>query len=163
MPRFGISFSLARQCTPVVWLSKTAARLRGGRGNRIALQGWPREHMAIRRDHLRDREVFHRPRLPRSARVWVSNSSPADESRRDGIQTRTPCFPIGASARKGNRRQGEASGVFLSKLPVDKVNRIRIANILAGDLSLDRGRADDTVSAVTMLKHSSLCCDRISC
>ncbi len=72
-------------------------------------------------------------------------------------------FKVGASARKGNRREGEASGAFLSKMPVDKVNRIRIAKILAGDLSLDRGRADDTVLAVTMLKHSSLCCDRISC
>ena len=62
-----------------------------------------------------------------------------------------------------DRGRREASGVFLSKMPVDKVNRIRIAKILAGDLSLDRGRADDTVLAVTMLKHSSLCCDRISC
>src|SRR6516165_7667502 len=43
-------------------------------------------------------------------------------------------------ARDRGRR--EASGVFLSKMPVDKVNRIRIAKILAGDLSLDRGRAE---------------------
>ena len=43
---------------------------------------------------------------------------------------------------------------FLPKMTVDKVNRIRIAKILAGGLSLDRGRADDTLLAVTMLKHS---------
>lgn len=93
--------------------------------------------------------------LTRAVHGWVSTYWRAGESKRRGIHTRTPCLPSRRLSTKGNRGQGEASSVcFLPKMTVDKVNRIRIAKILAGDLSLDRGSADDRVLAVTMLKHS---------
>jgi hypothetical protein len=112
----GLLYSLARQCAPVVWLSKTAAQLRGGRGNCSALQEWPRERMAIRKDHLRYREVFHRPRPPRAAGAWVSNSSPAGESRRHGIQTRTPCFPSRRLSTKREPRPERLRVYFFPKM-----------------------------------------------
>lgn len=48
----------------------------------------------------------------------------------------------GPQHEKGTGARERLRAYFLPKMPVDKVNRIRIAKILAGDLSLDRGRAD---------------------
>ena len=114
--------------------------------NRTALQEWPREHARVRwsipNDNLCHREV-RRPQLPRTAGVWRSRiprqrASPGvAEFKEDALLPKS-----GPQHEKGTGARERLRAYFLPKMPVDKVNRIRIAKILAGDLSLDRGRAD---------------------